>query len=96
MPIYRRIYLSSNWLIEIYHETNSNILWPSIYLSKVVGADTQGRALNSHKTYESSSFSFSVVGYKVKNKLYTLRMANWLLNGYARIPEDITAQRDII
>ena len=96
MPIYRRIYLSSNWLIEIYHETNSNILWPSIYLSKVVGVDTQGRALNSHKTYESSSFSFSVVGYKVKNKLYTLRMANWLLNGYARIPEDITAQRDII
>ena len=96
MPIYRRIYLSSNWLIEIYHETNFNILWPSIYLSKVVGLDTQGRALNSHKTYESSSFSFPVVGYKAKNKLYTLRMANWLLNGYARILEDITAQRDMI
>jgi len=76
MPIYRRIYLSSNLLIEIYHETNFNILWPSIYLSKVVGVDREGRALNSHKTYESSSFSFPVVGYNVNNKLYTLRMAN--------------------
>ena len=65
MPIYRRIYLSSNWLIEIYHETNFNILWPSTYLSKVVGVDTQGRALNSH---ESSSFSFPVDSYSVNTQ----------------------------